>query len=106
LNLHQGNTYELPIKLTIDGTALTSEDVTTVEVSFETREGVLIKKYPDEATYNEGAFIIPLTQEETFAMSGNLAYKARVLLADGKTVKCTGLHYGNVLRSISKVVLE
>ncbi len=76
----QGNTYQLPIQVKSDnGTIITPNDVNKVQFIF----GDLEKFYGDGGVVtfdNEiNCFIIPLTEEETFAMSGNIRWQVRVL---------------------------
>lgn len=101
MNLMQGNTYALPIKLKMCGRYITPDDVDVVEFTF----GNVVKNYPQHVSYSDGAFILPLSQEETFALAGMIKYQTRVLFKDGQ-VKSTPVQNGNVSVSISKVVLR
>jgi hypothetical protein len=54
--------------------------------------------------YDDGAFWLPLSQKDTFALSGWLRYQVRVLFPDG-SVKASAICGGIVSDSISKEVL-
>ena len=78
--LLQGNTYEIPIQIKdSNGEIVTPNDVNRVQFIF----GDLEKFYEDGGVVtfdNEtNCFVIPLTEEETFAMSGNIKWQVRVL---------------------------
>ena len=98
--IYQGNTYNLPLKLTMKGAAIVDTDVKTVEFSL----GELVKTYPEQATFDGEKFILPLTQEETFALQKDTSFQIRVHFVDD-SVKCTGQRAVKVMPSISKAVL-
>jgi len=80
--IKQGDAYSLPVTVTLDGTALDISDVSLVEFMF----GSTRKLYPDTVAYSaaDGKFYIPLTQEETFALSrGNIFLDIRVKFVGG-----------------------
>lgn len=101
MNLMQGNTYRLPIKLKMRGEYLTASDVSRVEFTF----GKVVKYFPEEVTFEDDRFIIPLSQEDTFSLGGQIKYQTRVLFADGD-VKSSDVCSGIVSVSISKEVLS
>lgn len=103
--LAQGNTYRLPINIKIDNEQLTPENAKAVEVAFDCGGSKIIKNFPDEIVFEDGAFVLPLSQEDTFALNGRCRYQIRVLLFDGNVVG-TDIMNGNVSESISKVVLK
>ena len=102
LIFNQGNTYNLPIRLKLNGTTLYPSDVKRVEFAF----GNIIKMYPEDVEFSEDAFIIPFTQEETFSFNTkeNLKYQARVMFLDD-SVKSTSPYPISINESISKEVL-
>lgn len=102
MNLMQGNTYRLPIKLKMSGQFLTPDNVSRIEFTF----GKVVKHYPEEVVFEDGRFVLPLSQEDTFSLGGVTQYQARVLFSDRETVKSTKVMRGNVSIAISKVVLE
>ena len=80
----QGNTYQLPIQIkTPNKQIVTPNDVIKVQFVF----GELEKFYGEDGVVtfdNErNCFIIPLTEEETFAMSKSVSWQVRVLYVDG-----------------------
>lgn len=103
----KGNTYGLPVQLfNSAGVVLGANDVAVVQFVFGKTE----KFYGTEdgtVTYDENqqAFIVPLTQEETFAFSGSIKWQVRVIYGDG-AVDGTVPKAENVLESITKTVLE
>lgn len=100
--LAQGDTYELPVVLKRSGELVTPESVASIEFIF----GTLRKRYPDEVLYDaeSGAYIVVLSQEETFAFCSELSYYALVEGMDG-TVEPSCTRTVNVEQSLSKEVL-
>ena len=102
----QGNTYILDIPLTINGEDIDINDISLVEFMFEN----IRKTYGDEGdvTYDtdEKCFKVPLSQEETFALTENniIKYQARVKFTDN-SVNGTCIYNGYVQESLSKEVL-
>ena len=101
MKLMQGNTYSLPIKLKMCGSHITDKDVSRIEFTF----GRVVKHYPEGVVYEDGRFIVSLTQEDTFALAGKVKYQARVLFEDS-AVKSSRVCEGDVFVSISKAVLK
>ena len=100
--LLQGNTYELPIQIKDPkGNIVTAHNVTKVQFVFADYE----KYYGEngEVTFDEErkAFIVPLTEDETFALSGNVKWQARFLFDNGK-ISGTKPRFENVLSSITQ----
>ena len=80
MRIKQGNTYDIELQLEYeDGTDVTNENAAVVEISL----GNLIKRWPGDVVYDDGKFIMPLSQEETFAMNGGLTLKARAKTLTG-----------------------
>ena len=104
MNIYQGSSYNLPIKLTINGEPITNRDVQKVQFAFSEK---LIKTYPDEATWDGEKFIVSLTQEETLALDpvAQLFYQARIWFNDG-TYKPTKPKPFGVIPAVSKEVLK
>lgn len=101
----QGNTYCLPVRLTMDGTVPNIADIEQVEFCFS---GIRKVYGTDDAVRFDsasGLFLIDLTQEDTFTLSVSVDYQARVLFKDG-TVRKTPVYTADVSYSISKVVLK
>lgn len=108
--LKQGSTYKLPIQI-LDGEdkPIGVTGISKIEFAFGDYDNpTLTKIYPDTVSYDEErqAYIIPLTQEETFKLStGTIKYEARILWADG-TVKGTDTTLVNISDTISSEVLD
>lgn len=101
----QGDSYGLPIEIKkSNGTALTPEDVSDVEIVI----GHLIKTHKrKEITFDadSGMWVFPLTQEETFSLPAmRVKGQARIAWASGG-VEGVPLGYVNVSESYSKEVL-
>ena len=99
----QGDYYGLKIEiLSADGEAVTSDDVSDVEITV----GFVRKTHADfDIIYNDGFWIMPLTQEETFKMPATrVKAQVRVKWKDGSV---EGASLGEILvhESISKEVL-
>ena len=81
----QGNTYMLPVEITnCAGEVLTpDDDIQKVQIII----GGLEKYYSEDGDvqYDDDnrCFVVPLTEEETFAMKGLVKWQVRVLYADG-----------------------
>ena len=107
LVIKQGDTYRLPVYITIDEEHLTDENARKVEFAFETRDQTILKYYPNEVVFEDGCFVVPLTQEDTFALrKGVFRYKIRTLLMNGEEVRSTDIMSGSVEESISREVLK
>ena len=100
----QGDSYGLMIEIKKeDGTLVTSEDVTNVEISI----GHLRKTFADgEIAYSGGHWVFPFSQEETFNFPvSKVKAQVRVVWANGVVEGCS-LGEIRVNESISKVVLS
>lgn len=66
ISIMQGDALYLPIKLMLNGEPVTPDAVEAVRFTF----GNLYKAYPGEVEWDaaSGRFLLPLTQEETFAL--------------------------------------
>ena len=80
----QGDAYQVPIELNMNGLPIPEEDIAAVEVYF----GELRKTYPDGVSYQDGVLYFPLTQEETFALQEEetLFVDIRVTFANGSCI--------------------
>jgi len=68
LKLKQGDAGTVGVTLTINGTAVTAEDLELLHcVEFMIGDGIR-KVWPDDVTFSDGEFHVPYTQEETFAL--------------------------------------
>lgn len=103
MDIRQGDAYTLAVTLTDEnGTALTSDDVSKVEISI----GSITKQYPDEVTYDSesGAFEMPISETDSHSMSGILPTQVRVLFPSGEVSSAT-LGFMHVVGSVSKTIL-
>ena len=101
MDMRQGDAYTLAVTLTDEnGTALAPEDVSKVEISI----GNITKQYPDEVTYDDGAFLMPITETDSHSMRGILPSQVRVLFPSGE-VSSAALGFMYVAASVSKSIL-
>lgn len=101
MEIRQGDAYTLAVTLTDEnGTALTPEDVSKVEISI----GNVTKQYPDEVTYDDGAFLMPISETDSHSMRGILPSQVRVLFPSGEVSSAT-LGFMYVVASVSKTIL-
>lgn len=82
ITLMRGNTYDLPITLKVGGAIILDTDVKKVEFIF----GTITKTFPENVTFENNAFIVHLTQEDTLALNATLheQHQCRVLFNNGK----------------------
>lgn len=80
VSMTQGDKYAVPFMLqALDGTLITPDIVKTVVLNL----GSLSRQYPGNVTYENGNWMMPLTQKQTFAMRGYVEPQARVEFSDG-----------------------
>lgn len=80
VSMTQGDKYAVPFMLqALDGTLITPDIVKTVILNL----GSLSRQYPGNVTYENGKWLMPLTQKQTFAMRGYVEPQARVEFSDG-----------------------
>ena len=97
----QGDSYRLPIEIKKnDGSTLESSDISALEVFI----GGIRKTFPEDITYSEGSFNVPLSQKETFRLRGTVKLKIRCKFLSGDVI---GIDAGeiNITESTSKVVI-
>jgi len=105
MGLRRGNTYNLEIRILIDGLALTAGDVNVVEFMFDDLRKVYSETSLDGVTFDTDHFIIPFTQEETFSLNKkSIQYQARIKFTNGD-VKGTPVKTANIYESLSQEVI-
>jgi hypothetical protein len=100
----QGSTYNLRITMT-DKAGVVIDKSMVKEAVFTI--GDIVKTYGEngEVTFQSGKWIVPLTEQETFSMKGNIKWQARFLFTDG-SIKGMKPKYDNVDESIDKTILS
>ena len=103
----QGDAYSIPITLTDkNGDFITTSGVSDVEIAMSAGKQTIIKKYSSgQVTYsNNGVWLFPVTQSETFNFSGSITGRVRVKFSNGDVI---GGALANVstTESISKDVI-
>jgi hypothetical protein len=80
ISMMQGDKYAIPFVLqTLDGTLITPDMVNTVILNL----GSFSRQYPGDVAYENGKWLMPLAQRQTFAMRGFVEPQARVEFSDG-----------------------
>lgn len=88
IRVKQGDAYALPVEIAVDGAAVSTEDIACVEFML----GRLLRRtWPGEVGYEEGRFLLPLTQEETFSLREGveLPLDVRVKFVTGDVIGTT-----------------
>ena len=81
MRIKQGTTYDIALPLSLeDGTDVTPENVSVVEISLGSRRFY----YPGKVAYDDGSWTFHLSQEDTLAMSGVMTMKARAKTLTGE----------------------
>ena len=84
----QGDAYDLRIALDFNGEALTAQHLPLLEcVEFMLGDGVR-KVWPEEGSFRDGAFLMPLTQADTFSLEDGetVEFDVRVHFTGGAVV--------------------
>lgn len=106
LKIKRGDECALAVRVLLGGQEVAVDDVDTAEFCLGRR---LRKLYPGEAEYSasEGAFLLPLTQEETFSLPPDTALPldVRVKFVNGDVLGSTHMGAVVVYDAISEVVL-
>lgn len=106
--IKQGDAYDLRIALDLNGEALTAEDLPLLHcVEFMLGDGVR-KVWPAEGGFFDGAFLMPLTQADTFSLEeGELVeFDARVHFTGGAVVGLKKKLRVRVYDALSEVILN
>ena len=99
----QGDSYRLPIQVTMNGEVVTLNMVEDVEVML----GGIRKTLGDgSVSYDDAqeAYLVSLSQEDTFRLRGGANVQVRVKFLSGDVLG-VDLGYVDVISSASKVVL-
>lgn len=99
--LGQNTDLEHRISISVDGKPIEIINVDLVEFSF----GELVKMYPSESVkYEEGVFLVHLTQEETVSFGSSISVQVRVKFSNNNVV-LTKAKTMPVNQALSKAVL-
>ena len=82
IEIKQGDCCSIPVEILVDDESANIEDIAAVEFMV----GHYVRRtYPEEVVYFDGAFHVPLTQKETFAMRPEriLPLEVRVVFKNG-----------------------
>ena len=95
----QGDQYYIPIS----GTGFELAAVEYIEFVV----GKLVKSYPKDVSFNEAnsVFLFPVTQAETFRMTGTQQTQARVKFKSSEDVIGVAMESIEVSRSLTRTVL-
>lgn len=104
VKVKQGDAYSIPVIVKIDGDPINIADVSEVEFMLN---GVR-KMYPDSVSYDavENAFMLPITQEESFAFPvGSVMLDVRVKFNGGNVEGIHRIVSITVIDAISEEVI-
>lgn len=94
----QGDSYSIPFVLMRGQTVVTPDMVKAVQLTI----GVLTKSYPGNVKYQDGKWLFPMQQEESFRLkSTKQPTQVRIRFMDGNIVGARGADI-DVLESISR----
>lgn len=106
MKIKRGDACALAVHVQLDSQAV---DVDSVETAEFCLGGAMRKLYPGEVEYSgqEAAFLLPLTQEETFALPANTALPldVRVKFTTGEVLGSTRMGAVAVCGTISEEIL-
>lgn len=101
MNIMQGDQYALTFSIESDeGEILNTDSIDKLRATF----GSIQKTYPGEIYCADSIWYMPLTQEETFALSDFQPLEIRVHLASADSIIGADMGLINVKDSIDKVV--
>nr|DAK88393.1 MAG TPA: BppU domain protein [Caudoviricetes sp.] len=99
-HLVQGDSYNLSVTIKNKGQPLDIASVEKVEISLL----YLQKSYPGEIGYEDGKFLFPLTQQETFRLPKLCQMQVRVKFKSGDVIG-SEIKQIDVAHALSKAVL-
>ena len=80
ISVMQGDRYSVLFVLRAqDGTLITDQMVKTVVLNL----GNMSRQYPGDVTYEDGKWLFPMSQKQSFAMKGAVEPQARIEFTDG-----------------------
>lgn len=80
ISVMQGDRYSVPFILRAqDGTIITDSMVKTVVLNL----GNMSRQYPGDVTYEDGKWLFPMSQKQSFAMKDSVEPQARIEFNDG-----------------------
>lgn len=106
--IKQGDAYSLRVPLELNGEAVTEESLPLIHcVEFFLGEEIR-KVWPEDGTFADGVFYVPVTQEETFALEegSRVEFDARVHFVGGAVVGLKKKLKIKVYDAISEVILS
>ena len=107
--IKQGDAYAIPVRVTLDGEPLAAADLAMIE-SVEFMVGEDIRKvYPEDVVFDDadGVFLVPVTQEETFALEDGetILVDVRAAFSGGDVIGTETMEQIKVLDALSEVEL-
>jgi hypothetical protein len=99
-HLVQGDSYNLIVTVKNKGEPLDIATIKKVEISLL----YLQKSYPGEVRYEDGKFLFPLTQQETFRLPKLCQMQVRVKFRSGDVIG-SEITQIDVVHALSKAVL-
>ena len=101
--MHSGDTITLILDYEVDGSPITENQFDEIEFCISTNR-YLLSKGDIVWGITENAYVIPLSQKDTFALAGgNISYQLRVK-KDGK-VSASEIEYMTIKQTLSDEVI-
>lgn len=107
--IKQGDACAIPIRVSIDGEPVTERDLVLIEsVEFMISEDIR-KVYPQDVLFDgeSGIFLVPVTQEETFALEegDSIRVDVRVAFSGGDVAGTRTMERLDVVDALSEEAL-
>lgn len=103
--MKRGTTPVLPVAIELDASMIESVTFVFKSEFLENAPAKLTKRYPDEVAYEDGAFLVPFTEEETRLFNGQFFMDTRIVTVSGsipETAVCK-LYMNPTLFSVKEV---
>ena len=83
MEIYQGDAFDIPITLSMDGITITPDILSELEITFDT----ITKRLSKRSILFDNEFIFPLTQQETLRLSpGKYYMHARIKILESNEV--------------------
>lgn len=105
--IKQGDAYAIPVTLNLNGEAVTAEDLPLIHcVEFMLGDGIR-KVWPGDGSFDNGAFLVPLTQKDTFSLEDGdrVEFDVRIHFFGGDVVGLKKKLKIKILDALSEEVL-
>lgn len=108
LRIKQGDQYQLPVKISLNGEEITSEYLfllSSIEFTFEGLAPILVD-VNESFLAGENVFLLPLTQEQTFQLEdGRTSLDIRVKFTNGEIVGIKTMLKVKIVDALSETMI-